>query len=206
MMGRGVGGELKNVLILEWSFKQIDPPGNITHFLSICFWQEIWFKEITQIWHRVVWQIGSCLLSLVPKCLSLLIHTDWSLSCIHPKSESPWSPDSANYLNFPQNFSLRTQKLPTLLCWILSQIAKAWKMCQSVVRKCHKYLMNNVNMFLVSDSHTFQHSLTFLQHFWDFFNDLLTFVAKFWCRELRTFYAIFCDWKADSASFFAFRM
>ena len=99
--GGGVGGELKNILILEWSFKQIDPPGNITHFLSICFWQEIWFKEITQIWHRVVWQIGSCLLSLVPKCLSLLIHTDWSLSCIHPKSESPWSPDSANYLNFP---------------------------------------------------------------------------------------------------------
>ena len=35
---------------------------------------------------------------------------------IHPKSESPGSPDSANYLTFPQNYSLRTRKLPTLLC------------------------------------------------------------------------------------------
>ena len=31
---------------------------------------------------------------------------------IHPKSESP---DSANYFHFPQNYSLRTRKLPTLL-------------------------------------------------------------------------------------------
>ena len=36
-------------------------------------------------------------------------------SSIHPKSESPGSPDSANYFNFPQNYSLRIQKLPTLL-------------------------------------------------------------------------------------------
>ena len=57
----------------------------------------------------------------------------------HPKSESL---DSANYLNFPQNYSLRTRKLPTLLCWILSQRAKALKMCQSDVKKCHKCLMN----------------------------------------------------------------
>ena len=54
---------------------------------------------------------------------------------IHPKSGSPGSPDSANYLNFPQNFSLRTRKLPTLLCWILSQGAKSVKRCQSVVEK-----------------------------------------------------------------------
>ena len=57
---------------------------------------------------------------------------------IHPKSGSPGSPDSANYLNFPQNYSLRTQKLPTLLCCILSHRAKALKVCQSVVKKCHK--------------------------------------------------------------------
>ena len=44
---------------------------------------------------------------------------------IHPKSESPGSPDSANYLNFQQNYSLSTQ------------------------------------------------------NFWDFLNDLRTFVAKF---------------------------
>ena len=35
---------------------------------------------------------------------------------IHPKSESPGSPDSANYLNIQQNYSLRMRKLPTLLC------------------------------------------------------------------------------------------
>jgi len=52
---------------------------------------------------------------------------------IHSKSGSPGSPDSANYLNFPQNFSLRTRKLPTLICWILSQ--GAVKRCQSVVEK-----------------------------------------------------------------------
>ena len=34
------------------------------------------------------------------------------LLTIHPKSGSP---DSANYLNFPQNYSLITRKLPTLL-------------------------------------------------------------------------------------------
>ena len=52
---------------------------------------------------------------------------------IHPKSESP---DSANYFHFPQNYSLRTRKLPTLLWWILSQRTKALKMCQSVLKKC----------------------------------------------------------------------
>ena len=39
-----------------------------------------------------------------------------SLQSIHPKSGWPGSPDSANYLNFPQNYSLRTRELPTLLC------------------------------------------------------------------------------------------
>ena len=38
------------------------------------------------------------------------------MDSIHPKSESPGSPDSANYLNFPQNNtnSLRTPKKTTL--------------------------------------------------------------------------------------------
>ena len=132
--------QLKNMILPIDNWEALIPihtdwSSSHCHCLSICFWQEIWFKEITQIWYRLVWQIGNCPLSLVLKCLSLLIHTDWSLSCIHPKSDSPGSPDSANYLNCPQNFSLRTRKLPTLLCWILSQIAKAWKMCQSVVKK-----------------------------------------------------------------------
>ena len=60
---------------------------------------------------------------------------------IHPKSKSPGCPDSANYLNFPQNYSLRTQKLPTLLCWILSRRTKVFKMCKSVVKKCHKCII-----------------------------------------------------------------
>ena len=54
-------------------------------------------------------------------------------AAIHSKSGSPGSPDSANYLNFPQNCSLRTRNIQTLLWWILSQGAKAEKMCQSVV-------------------------------------------------------------------------
>ena len=32
-----------------------------------------------------------------------------NVPCIHPKSKSPFSPDSANYLNYPQNNFLRTQ-------------------------------------------------------------------------------------------------
>ena len=83
---------------------------------------------------------------------------------IHPKSESP---DSANYFHFPQNYSLRTRKLPTLLWWILSQRTKALKMCQSVLKKC----------------------------------DLRNIFAKFWCWDWRTFPAIFCEWKADFATF-----
>ena len=47
---------------------------------------------------------------------------------IHPKSGSPGSPDSANYFDFPQSYSLRTRKLPNLLCWILSGRAIALKM------------------------------------------------------------------------------
>ena len=35
---------------------------------------------------------------------------------IHPKSGSPGSPDSTNYFDFPQSYSLRTRKLPNLLC------------------------------------------------------------------------------------------
>ena len=76
---------------------------------------------------------------------------------IHPKSVCPGSPDSANYLNIPHS-----TKLLILLCWILSQRAKALKMCQNVVNKCHKCLMN---MFL------FSYSL-FLQTFWDFLDAL----------------------------------
>ena len=71
----------------------------------------------------------------------------WLSGLIHLKS--PGSPNSANHSNFLQNYSLRKQKLLTLLCGILSQRAKALNMCQSVVNKCHKCLMN---MFLVSDS------------------------------------------------------
>ena len=78
---------------------------------------------------------------------------------IHPKSKSPES---------PQNYSLRMRKLLTLLCGILSQRAKALNVCQSVVKKCHKCPMN---MFLLSDS-------LFLQHFWDIFNDLRTFLQN----------------------------
>ena len=47
---------------------------------------------------------------------------------IHPKSGGPGSPDSANYFDFPQSYSLRTRKLPNLLCWILSGRAIALKM------------------------------------------------------------------------------
>ena len=38
------------------------------------------------------------------------------------------------------------------------------------------------------------------------FHDLRTFVAKFCCRDLRTFSANFFTWKINSANFFAFRM
>ena len=48
---------------------------------------------------------------------------------IHPKSGSPGSPDSANYFDFPQSYSLRTRKLPNLLCWILLGRAITLKMC-----------------------------------------------------------------------------
>ena len=48
-----------------------------------------------------------------------LLNTLTQLLGIHPKSGSPGSPDSANYLNFPQNYSLRTRKLLALLCGIL---------------------------------------------------------------------------------------
>ena len=69
----------------------------------------------------------------IPLSLIVLFNVDWKISSfgkpfnIHPKSESPGSPDSANYLNFPQNYSLRTRKLPALLSWIFSQIGKALK-------------------------------------------------------------------------------
>ena len=55
--------------------------------------------------------------------------------------------------DFLQSFtySLRMRKLPNFLCWILSGRAIALKMCQSIVKKCHKCLKN---MFLVSDSPT----------------------------------------------------
>ena len=79
---------------------------------------------------------------------------------IHPKSVCPGSPDSANYLNIPQHYSMRTQKLLILLCWILSQRAKALKMCQNVVKKCHKCLMN---MFFFSYSLFLQIFLMFFQ-------------------------------------------
>ena len=99
---------------------------------------------------------------------------------IHPKSESPGSPDSTNNLNFPQNYSLRTRKLPTLLCWILSQGAKAVKMCQSVVDYA-------INVWQTCSWFQTHFSATFL----GLFNDLSTFVARFWCRDLRTFSANF---------------
>ena len=53
-----------------------------------------------------------------------------------------FAPHSTNYFDFPQIYSLRTQKLPNLLCSILSGRAIALKMCQSVVKKRHKCLMN----------------------------------------------------------------
>ena len=81
-------------------------------------------------------------------CLKFLSsHSD---DCIHPKSGCPGCPDSANYLDFPQSYSLRTRKT-TKFSLILSGRANALKMCQSVVNKFHKCLMN---MFLVSDSPT----------------------------------------------------
>ena len=114
---------------------------------------------------------------------------------IHPKSESS-SLDSANDLNFPQNYSLRTLKLPNLLYWILSHIAKALKMCQRVVKKCHKWLMN---MFLVSDSPTL--------HILGLFLMIYALLSQNFDVEIYTlFLQMFCDWKADSTNFFAFRM
>ena len=110
-------------------------------------------------------------------CITIQEHTK---PCIHPKSGSPGSPDSANYLNFPQNYSLRTRKLPTLLCWILSQGAKAVKMCQSVVDYA-------INVWQTCSWFQTHFSATFL----GLFNDLRTFVARFWCRDLRTFSANF---------------
>ena len=104
----------------------------------------------------------------------------WHGATIHPKSGSPGSPDSANYLNFLQNYSLRTRKLPTLLCWILSQGAKAVKMCQSVVDYA-------INVWQTCSWFQTHFSATFL----GLFNDLRTFVARFWCRDLRTFSANF---------------
>ena len=82
-----------------------------------------------------------------------------------------------HYLNLRQNYSLRMRKLLTLLClWFLSQRAKALKMCQSVVNKCHKYLMN---IFFDWDS-------LCLQHFWDLFNDLRTFPANLFVTKKQT--------------------
>ena len=104
---------------------------------------------------------------------------------IHPKSKSPGSPDSANYLNCPQNYSLRMRKLPTLLCRILSQRAKALNMCQSIVKKCHECLMYGPCVFLM--------------------------IYAYLLRNLEVeIYALFpqfvLDWKSDSANFFAFIM
>ena len=113
------------------------------------------------------------------KCLQI---SAYRIISIHSKSGSPGSPDSANYLNFPQNYSLRTRKLPTLLCWILSQGAKAVKMCQSVVDYA-------INVWQTCSWFQTHFSATFL----GLFNDLRTFVARFWCRDLRTFSAN-CLW------------
>ena len=119
---------------------------------------------------------------LIPFSNKTLTSTQHSIAVasIHPKSGSPGSPDSANYLNFPQNYSLRTRKLPTLLCWILSQGAKAVKMCQSVVDYA-------INVWQTCSWFQTHFSATFL----GLFNDLRTFVARFWCRDLRTFSANF---------------
>ena len=87
---------------------------------------------------------------------------------IHPKSESPGSPDSTNNLNFPQNYSLRTRKLPTLLCRILSRGAKAVNMCQSVVE-------NAITVLYTCSWFRLTFSATFLGHF----NDLRTLVTRF---------------------------
>ena len=105
----------------------------------------------------------------------------WGGGGIHPKGESPGSPDSADYLNFPQNHSLRTRKLPTLLCWILSQGAKAVKICQSVK------VENAINVW---QTYSWFHP-HFSETFFGLYYDLRTFVARFWCRDLRTFSANF---------------
>jgi len=115
---------------------------------------------------------------------------------IHPKSRSPGSPDSANYLNFPQNYSLKTRKLPTLLCWIFFTGSKS---CKDVSKCCGKYHKCLINMFLVSDS-------LFLQHYWDFLMIYAPLSRDFDVKIYALFPQIFCDWKADSANFIAFRM
>ena len=70
-------------------------------------------------------------------------------------------------------------------------------MCQSVVKKCHKCLMT---IFLVSDS-------LFLQYFWDFFKTICALLSQSFNVEIDALFPqFFCDLKADSAIFFAFRM
>ena len=102
------------------------------------------------------------------ECSIRFLSTSYEVG-IHPKSGSPGSPDSANYLNFPQNYSQRTRKLINLLCGILSHRAKAF-----FVSKCCK------EMPQMSNEHVLGFRLTFSTTFVGlFFNDLRTFVATY---------------------------
>ena len=106
---------------------------------------------------------------------------------IHSKSGSPGS-----------SAKLKSENAKTANFALLNFVtgSKSCKVVSKCCEKCHKCL---INIFLVSDS-------LFLQHFWDFLTIYALLSRGFDVEIHALFPQIFCDWKADSANFFAFRM